>query len=194
MTQATTLYLLRHAESAPSRLLPERDWPLSARGARQADALVRQLAGLHVDHVVASPYRRAIDTVAPVAHAGCRGVHVEHDLHERILTDGYSDDWAALVGAAWDDWSLAHPGGESGFVCQRRMTACLRRIAAEYDGARVLACSHGNAIALFLNTLDRRVGRGVWRRMRTPDLFRIECGADAWRWDRRFLHPIEAVD
>lgn len=194
MTQATTLYLLRHAESAPSRHLPERDWPLSARGARQADALVRQLAGLHVDHVVASPYRRAIDTVAPVARAAGRGVHVEHDLHERILTEGYSDDWAGLIRASWDDWSLAHPGGESGFDCQRRVTDCLRRIAAGCGGARVLACSHGNAIALFLNTLDRRVGRGLWRRMRTPDLFRIDCAPGGWRWNRRFVAPIEAVD
>ena len=48
-------YLLRHAYSVASRTVPEPDWPLSAQGREQADALVPILQPLSIDRVVTSP-------------------------------------------------------------------------------------------------------------------------------------------
>jgi 8-oxo-dGTP diphosphatase len=71
------VYLLRHAR-AGSRA----DWagddrlrPLDARGRRQADALVIQLAGWELTRILSSPYVRCVETVVPLAEA--RGLTVE---------------------------------------------------------------------------------------------------------------------
>ena len=69
--------LVRHAIA-----VARRDWdgpdelrPLSERGARQAEALVGQLAPFHVTRVLSSPSARCVATVHPLALA--RGVAVE---------------------------------------------------------------------------------------------------------------------
>ena len=54
----TTLILVRHAQSAPDPALPERDWPLSELGRRQAADLAPVLQALGVDALASSPYIR----------------------------------------------------------------------------------------------------------------------------------------
>ena len=63
MSPNTRLYLVRHAESAPSPDLPEPEWPLSDDGRVQAEALVPTLAKLDISAAYSSPYPRAVDTV-----------------------------------------------------------------------------------------------------------------------------------
>src|SRR5690554_1796922 len=64
-----TLYVVRHADAgtrgATSGPDPERE--LSARGLRQAEALSEQLAGAGIKRILASPYRRCIQTMEPLA-------------------------------------------------------------------------------------------------------------------------------
>jgi 2,3-bisphosphoglycerate-dependent phosphoglycerate mutase len=182
----TTLYLVRHAESAPDRRLPEDAWPLSARGHAQAHALVERFAGAGIAAFVSSPYRRAVDTLAPLAAANDRAIALEPDLRERRLTGGFADDWETLLRQSWRDFALAHPGGESGLACQQRVACALHAIATRHRDATVGVCSHGNAIALFLNLLDRRIGEADWRAMRTPHVFLIAHGDAGFRWIRDF--------
>jgi len=186
MSAPTTIYLLRHAQSEPDRTQPEHGWPLSARGVEQARGLVAALADVPLDRFVSSPFRRAIDTIAPVAAARGAPVAIEADLRERTLTMGHAENWDALLRASWADFSLAHPGGESGLACQARVASCLAQLAARHAGERLLVASHGNAIALFLNSIDPSVGYAEWRAMRNPDLFRILWRPNAFTWDRAF--------
>jgi len=190
MSAPTTIYLLRHAQSEPDRTQPEHGWPLSARGAEQARRLVAALAHLPLDRFVSSPYRRAIDTIAPIAGARGASIAIEADLRERTLTTGHAENWDAMLRASWADFALAHPGGESGLACQARVASCLARLAARHAGERLLVASHGNAIALFLNAIDGSVGYAEWRAMRNPDLFRIEWKPSAFSWDRAFAVPL----
>ncbi len=76
--------LVRHAIA-----IARKDWDgpdelrqLSKRGARQAEALVDQLAGFDVARVLSSPTSRCVATVEPLARA--RGLRVEEtpDLAE----------------------------------------------------------------------------------------------------------------
>ena len=77
---ASTIYLLRHAESAPSRDLPEPDWPLSRRGADQARRWATHLSGLDIARVSSSPFLRAVATVRPFCEARQLPIEIEPDL------------------------------------------------------------------------------------------------------------------
>lgn len=179
----TTLYLVRHAESAPDRDVPEADWLLSPAGYRQAVALAPVLADLGVTALYSSPYTRAVLTLQPYAdHAGL-AIATHPGLRERKLAADFVDDWQTASRAVWDDHGFAHPGGESGNAARARFTAAVAEIAAAHPDGRVALASHGNAIALYLGTLDPAAwGHAEWLAMTNPDVFEVTLAPTAtWR-------------
>jgi 2,3-bisphosphoglycerate-dependent phosphoglycerate mutase len=180
------LYLLRHAESEANPDLPEPDWPLSTHGREQAQALIQPLTALDIDRVYSSPYRRALDTVAPFARHQGLTIHTDVRLRERTLTCEWLDDYEQAVMATWTNFDLSHPGGESSASCQRRMMHTIRELFLRSEGQTLLISSHGNAISLYLNSLDAQFGFENWRTMRKPDLFQVR--ANQWKHIR--LGPV----
>lgn len=85
-----TSYLVRHAKAGSRErwTAPDRDRPLSAPGRSQAAALATLLAPT-ARRVMSSPYRRCVETVAPLAET--LGLRVEED--ER-LAEGADPAWA----------------------------------------------------------------------------------------------------
>jgi broad specificity phosphatase PhoE len=71
------ILLVRHAVAVGRSKWPEDDVarPLTKRGERQANELVRQLSEQPLHRVLSSPYVRCVGTVVPLARA--RGVVVE---------------------------------------------------------------------------------------------------------------------
>lgn len=107
------MLLLRHA-AAGSRAEWEGDdrlRPLDARGRRQAEALVDRYGGLRVDAIYASPYRRCVETVLPLAAA--RGLPVLE--REELAEERQGADGIALVRrlAATDAVVCGHGGLEA---------------------------------------------------------------------------------
>ena len=184
---ASTIYLLRHAESAPSRRLPEPDWPLSRRGEAQAERLATQLSGLDIARVCSSPFLRAVATVRPFCEARHLPIQIEPDLRERTLCAQRIEQFEAPLRRSWEDFDYALPGGESSRTCQRRIVECIARLATSHAGT-LLVGSHGNALALFLNALDPSFAWEGWKAMRNPDLFKVDFDGTL-RWDRAFGFP-----
>jgi len=185
----TDILLIRHAQSAPSDDIPEADWPLSEKGVQQALALAEAAPLQCVDHIYSSPYRRAVDTVAPLAARLGLTVTTVPELRERKLTDVPRDDWEHLLRQAWADHDFALPGAESGRVVQARMDAALLDLAARHPGGKLAVVSHGNAIALLLNRLDPDFGFEAWKAMRNPDIFSVTWCESGWR--RNALDPLQ---
>jgi 2,3-bisphosphoglycerate-dependent phosphoglycerate mutase len=177
----TTVLLIRHAKSAPNPDIPEAQWPLSPVGHEQAVRLADQLCGYGITAIVSSPYRRAVDTVNPLAERLGFPMRLVEDLRERKLREGVRDDWESLTARSWADFSFALPNCESGFDAQKRICGTLDRLAREYPGQTIAACSHGNAISLFLNAIDPAFGHAQWRAMRNPDIFHVTWDGALWR-------------
>ena len=177
----TTVTLIRHAESAPDHALPEADWPLSAAGFAQAEALADQL---DVEHIYSSPYVRAVATVAPLANRLGLEISTVPGLRERKLAEGRLEDWRDQLARTWHDFDYRLPGGESSRACQLRVSESLTQLAEQHTGARIAAASHGNAIALFLHTIDPTFGFEAWSQMRNPDLFEVTWSGSRWAWRR----------
>ncbi len=179
----TQVLLIRHAESRPDPRLPESDWPLSENGHQQARALVQPLATLGVEVLFSSPYRRAMDTVKPFARVRGLPIGIDPGLRERELTHGFDRDWKKLVRKAWDDFGFALPGCESGLDCQMRIRTSVDTLALQYPGQTIAVASHGNAIGLYLNSLDKAFGFQGWASIKTPDVFFVEypsVGTPVW--------------
>jgi phosphohistidine phosphatase SixA len=72
-----TILLVRHASAGDRAEWDGEDRlrPLDARGRRQAEALVGQLAGFEIDRILSSPYVRCVQTVEPLART--RGLEIK---------------------------------------------------------------------------------------------------------------------
>ena len=80
------LYLIRHAESENNARPPfERveDPALTPRGRLQAGHLADWLKTLSVDTLIASPFKRSLETTRHILDASPQTVHIWHDVFER---------------------------------------------------------------------------------------------------------------
>jgi 8-oxo-dGTP diphosphatase len=70
--------LIRHADAGSRERWEDGDdrlRPLSKKGRRQAEGLVKSLAAIPLERILSSPYRRCVETVEPLARA--RGLSIE---------------------------------------------------------------------------------------------------------------------
>lgn len=164
--------LIRHCQATAQHP----DAPLTAAGAKAAEALVARLRHSAPDALYSSPYVRARATVQPFALAAGMPVRLDDRLRERILSDPDLDDWLDHMRWSFAEPSYCAPGGESLDQAQSRAIAALADIAAA--GHRLPAVvSHGNLIAAVLRSMDAAFGFAQWQSLGNPDLFEVELDA-----------------
>jgi 2,3-bisphosphoglycerate-dependent phosphoglycerate mutase len=181
----STLYLVRHAQSMPRDSEPCSDWRLSPVGLRQAGQLAGLLAPLGIRRVCSSPFTRSLQTAAPFAREQALAVAVLDDLRERVLATGPGYDLDELWRKSWDDFDFALPGHETSAAAQRRFCRALQLIAQATAGTTAVF-THGHVIALFLNTLERGVGRKEAEALTNPDVFKVEWQDGVFVWERAY--------
>ncbi|HEY3368456.1 MAG TPA: histidine phosphatase family protein [Symbiobacteriaceae bacterium] len=103
------LFVVRHCSATGQ----EADAPLTPEGDGQAAALADFLAPLGVERIVASPFRRAHASIAPLARRLGLAIEPESRLAERVLAGGPRPDWLALLRQTFTDLDLCPEGGES---------------------------------------------------------------------------------
>ena len=184
----TTLVLVRHAQSAPDRSLPERDWPLSELGRRQAAELAPALDELGVDALASSPFVRAVETLRPYAEAAGLPIAVDEDLRERSLGGWLSDvaEVEEAIRRMHADLDFCLDGGETGRACIARFDAALARVVAANPGRTFAVGSHGGVLGHLLARHAPLAGP-FWRRIRNPHIFVFDAGAELrWTDERTF--------
>jgi broad specificity phosphatase PhoE len=165
------LYLVRHAHSVYT---PDEMRELSPSGHEAAGRVAELLAGSSVSRIVSSPYTRAIQTVRPLAERLGISIEIDADLRERVLSTAVLDDFHGSLERVWRDFELAYPGGESSAAAQTRVRNAIDRVLERSDGQSVAVASHGNALALFLRTLDTSIDFEFWTRLSTPDVYEVD--------------------
>ena len=168
------LYLIRHAHSDYS---PDEMRGLSGRGQAAAHRVADLLGPCDVSRIVASPYTRAIETVQPLADRLRLAIEIDRDLRERLLCRETLEDFHGPLEKVWRDFDFRYPGGESSSAAQARVRKAIDRIAAEAEGRPVAIASHGNALALFLHTLDPSIDYAFWAGMSVPDVYVVDTPA-----------------
>lgn len=161
------LLLIRHAQSAGQAP----DAGLTSEGVAQADRLLDELQGHGHRAIFASPYARAVQTIAPFAQAHGTQITKLDGLAERVLAPAPRPDWLDHVARSFTDPEHALPGGES-----LRQTADRgwRAICDAAASGPAIAVSHGNLIAAVLNRIDAHFGFEGWRALGNPHVIEVD--------------------
>lgn len=168
----TVVTFIRHCES--SGQAP--DAPLTSKGQADAFRLPERLSNLRLDALYTSPWRRALQTIEPLAAARSLPIFQEPRLRERLLSTQDLDDWLEHVRRSFVDIDYRASGGESLREAQIRGLAALRRIADEGHAHAAIA-SHGNLLSSLLHAVDPAFGFESWRGMPNPALYRVTLDA-----------------
>jgi 2,3-bisphosphoglycerate-dependent phosphoglycerate mutase len=154
--------------------MPDEMRPLSAAGKRASEHLAKSLAELGIEAIYSSPYRRAVETVTPLAALLGQPIRELSDLREREFGSIESDSFEQAVAATWSDFDFAHPGGESNRTAQRRARAVTEMLVRRHPSGPVALATHGNLLSLLVNAYDRSVGLDLWRTLSNPDVVRLD--------------------
>lgn len=163
-----TIYIVRHCKAEGQ----EPDAPLTREGVLQTKRLVETLAGVEIERIISSPYRRAKDSVIPLAQHLNIPVELDQRLVERILCQGFNAAWQQHLKISFDDLDFCLVGGESSRTAMQRIVSVVNEI--EHDSAKItLLATHGNLMTLLLKYFDNNIGFSEWKNLGNPDIYRI---------------------
>lgn len=170
------IYLVRHAHSPRT---PDDTRPLSEAGWADAERVASILAPEQPEAIYSSPYRRARQTVEPLA--GLLGLPIQEvtELRERTLSSGPVEDFETAVRDTWNDFSFTHPGGESSTAAQRRVVDILLKLSSSHPVRPIVVATHGNLLALLMNHYNPSVDFDFWKALSLPDIYRFDPSTTA---------------
>lgn len=170
---ATLVHLVRHASHAVvGTTLVARAPGVSLSGAGRAEAgvLAARLVREGASVLLTSPRQRCVETAAILAdHLGLPP-REEPQLDEFDAGAWTGRTFAELAhDSGWSRWNAsrslaAAPGGEDAFLLQARMAAFLRRAAADWPDAGVIAVSHAEPIRMLVLAV-LGLGPDAWPRI-----------------------------
>jgi 2,3-bisphosphoglycerate-dependent phosphoglycerate mutase len=151
---ASEILLIRHATPEPvaagASEASDNDRPLSIEGRLAAEALSTWLGARPVTAVFSSPYRRAVETVQPIAAAHHLEVRILTELRERRVSDVplEGEGFISALNRARADPAFALPGGESTDAVRERALIALDRIVRETPSGIAVAGTHGGLLSI----------------------------------------------
>lgn len=142
----TTVYFVRHARPNYDNH-DDLTRELTRKGLQDRMKVVEALRDVPIHAVLSSPYKRAVDTVQPLAEQRGLPVLTDSNFRERKVGDGWLEDFTAFAKAQWADFDYALEHGESLRQVQNRNLTALRRVLDAYAGRTVAIGSHGTALS-----------------------------------------------
>jgi 2,3-bisphosphoglycerate-dependent phosphoglycerate mutase len=181
------LFLVRHCESTGQ----EAPAPLTPVGQAQAVLLADHLATVGVDLLVASPYTRAQQSIAPLAQRLGLAVETEARLAERVLSAAPLAHWRAALRQTFVDLDLVWPSGESSRMAMARGRAVIEALLARPERA-VVVVTHGNLMTLLLRSFAPQFGFQTWEGLSNPDVYGIAVHEERVEISRTWVPSLTA--
>lgn len=191
----TTVGLFRHGQTdwnIDMRLQGTADIPMNQFGIAQVTRAAEVLALSKWDVILASPLGRAKQSAEIIQSTlGLSELKIESLLLERSFGIGEGMDYKT-----WQE-QFAHldsiPGAESTAAVQSRARQLLEFLEREYEGASVLAVSHGALIRFVLNEVSEGQVPPKGERLQNASLHVIRR-QQAWALDGWAPEPLGLAD
>lgn len=159
-----TIYLVRHCSATGQE--PEAE--LSDLGHQQADELVSFFKDKMIQHIISSPFKRALLSIQPTAQSKNIPIEIDERLAERTLSSGNLSNWLELLEETFTNLDLKVDGGES----SREATVRAIKVVTESPNNCVLV-THGNLMSLILKHFDDSIGFQDWKSLSNPDVYTL---------------------
>ena len=162
----TNIYFVRHAEPDYS-IHDDEKRPLSNKGELDAQKVADFFKDKSIEVVLSSPYKRALDTIKPVA--GNFGLRIEtiYDFRERKVDNCWIEDFTDFSKKQWENFHYKLLNGESLSEVQNRNIKALKETLIKYAGKNIIVGSHGTSISTLINYYDPTYGYDDFERIRS---------------------------
>ncbi len=149
----TEVYFVRHAES-DRRIIDEKSRPLTKKGEADIIKLVKLFQYVEIISIYSSPYKRAIQTVMPIAHNKGLDIIIRENFKERINRSEWIENEMSIdtfIKRMWQDSKVGVDGGESLKEVQERNIKELKNVLRDNSNQKVIIGTHGTALASIMN-------------------------------------------
>jgi len=156
----TTVYFIRHAEADNSNR-DGRTRPLTAKGLADRRLVTEFLQDKGIDAVLSSPFRRAVETIAPFAEQHGFKIERIEDFRERRSDSNLRSDspgFELFNQRQWADFSYTLSDGECLAEVQTRNIAALEQVLARFKDKNIVIGTHGTALSTIVNYYDSTYG------------------------------------
>ncbi|WP_002145060.1 histidine phosphatase family protein [Bacillus cereus] len=164
------IIVIRHCSATGQ----ERNAELTNMGRDQSNTVATFLMENHlqIDHIISSPFVRAIDSIRPYALQANLSIQEDERLAERILSTVSMDDWLQKLEYTFTNIDIAFLGGESTKQATDRAISLIQEVLKlEHD--TTLLVTHGNLLTLILKHFDHTIGFDEWKTLTNPDIYEI---------------------
>ena len=163
------IYIIRHCEAEGQ----DHQAQLTDIGCKQALEISEFISDLKVDRIISSPYKRAVQSIQPLAKRLNIDIEFDSRLTERVLSTNNLSDWIEKLKTSFEDIEVKFEGGESSQEAMKRIVNVVEEVFnSKYE--HTILVSHGNLISLLLKYYNRHFGFDEWRSLSNPDIFLLE--------------------
>jgi len=149
----TTVYFIRHAKPDIS-VKDDMTRPLSLEGIEKSKELINTFKEIKIDHIYSSPFKRAIQTIEPIAKEKNIKIEIIDDFRERKMSNEWIENYEEYSKKQWDDFSYKLADGESLNEVQKRNIKEMEKILLKNIGKTILIGTHGTALSTIINYYD----------------------------------------
>ena len=153
---------------------------LTSQGLQDRALVTEYFKGISIDAVVSSPFKRAYDTVAPLAQNRGLPVGVMQEFRERKVDSVWIEDFDAFADMQWADFDYRLKDGETLRQVQRRNVAGVVQLLKAHTNQTVVVGGHGTAISTLINFYIPHFGRDDYLRIqpKMPFIAHFEFNED----------------
>ena len=150
------IYLIRHAEPNYNNH-NDFDRELTSKGLQDCQLITDFFKDISIDTIYSSPFKRAVQTITPLAKAKDLPIQLQSDFRERKIDDTWIDDFNAFTIKQWEDFDYKLAQGESLQEVQDRVIKQLKQVLSTEQQTIVIS-SHGTAISTLIQYYDKSFG------------------------------------
>lgn len=145
----TSVYFVRHAQP-DYRSKNTSDRPLTDEGMQDRLKIPDIFNGINIAAIYSSPYKRAYDTITPLAEKFGLDIITDDRFRERLSGD-VPGDFLDFARRQWMNFTYKTKVGESLGEVQARNVEALSEILSEYKDKNVIVGTHGTSLSTILN-------------------------------------------
>ncbi|MGT2926447.1 histidine phosphatase family protein [Streptococcus cuniculipharyngis] len=172
----TNIYFIRHAQP---NLDNHDDFQreLSDKGLQDCQLLTQYFKQIPIHAILSSPYKRAYDTLKPLAKNKHLSIQTDSRFRERKITSEWIKDFDTFAQKQWADFSYHLPAGESLQDVQIRMLDGLTEALHTYPDKTIVIGSHGTAISSLIHYFYPDFGYRDFFLLKDtmPFILKLEC-------------------